>query len=81
MSAIDVDVISVDQIIDILEGDGSEIDVETQEVINGGTRNYNDLTHKPKIEGVELQGDKTFEDLNLASISNSEIEDLLSLSF
>lgn len=31
----------------------------------GGTRNYNDLENKPSIEGVELVGDKTLEELNI----------------
>ena len=81
MSAIDVQVIDPEQIIEILESGSNEVDVETNEVINEGTRNYNDLTNKPQIEGVTLEGDKTFDELNLTSITNSEIEDLLSLSF
>lgn len=31
----------------------------------GGTSNYNDLTNKPSINGVELIGDKTLSDLNI----------------
>lgn len=81
MSAIDVEVISIDQIIEITESEGSEIDIEANEVINEGARNYNDLTNKPRIEGVTLEGDKSFDELNLNAITNSEIEDLLSLSF
>ena len=42
-----------------------------------GTRNYNRLYNKPKIEGVTLEGDKTFEDLNLRSITNAELAELL----
>ena len=45
----------------------------------GGTANYNDLSNKPHIEDVELVGNKTFEDLNLSGLSNSEIENLLTL--
>lgn len=33
----------------------------------GGTTNYNNLSNKPKIENVELTGNKTFEDLGIAS--------------
>jgi len=32
----------------------------------GGTSNYNDLTHKPQINGVVLQGNKSTSDLNIA---------------
>lgn len=82
MSAIDVQIVSTDQIIDITEDGGDhEIDVETNEVIFDETRSYNDLKNRPQIEGVTLEGDKSYADLNLTSISNSEIEDLLTLSF
>lgn len=40
---------------------------------------YGKLTNKPKIEGVTLQGNKTFEDLSLSSLSNLEIENMLSM--
>lgn len=46
---------------------------------SGGVTSYNDLTDKPSIEGVTLIGDKTHEDLNLQRITNTEIEDLLTL--
>ena len=71
MSAIDVEVIGIDQ----------EVEVEAKVSVDGGSKNYNDLLNKPRIEGVELEGDKSFDDLNLNKIPNSEIEELLSLSF
>lgn len=40
---------------------------------------YDALINKPRIEGVVLQGNKTFEDLSLNSLSNVEIENMLSL--
>ena len=42
-------------------------------------KDYNTLVNKPQIEGVILEGNKTFEDLTLVSLSNTEIEDLLTL--
>ena len=33
----------------------------------GGTKNYNDLTNKPKINGVEVSGDKTSTDYKISS--------------
>lgn len=39
--------------------------------------NYNELRNKPQIEGVVLQGNKTFEDLKLIALTNREIEALL----
>lgn len=47
----------------------------------GGISTYLGLSDKPRIEGVILQGNKTFEELNLQRMTNSEIEDLLSNDF
>lgn len=44
---------------------------------SGGVSSYNDLTNKPKIEGVTLQGDKTYEMLNLEYLTNQELEEML----
>lgn len=38
---------------------------------------YNLLNNKPLINSVTLQGDKSFEDLGLESISNIELEEIL----
>lgn len=42
-----------------------------------GADDYDELINKPQIEGVTLEGNKTYEQLNLAKITNSEIENLL----
>lgn len=47
---------------------------KTVEVPVTGSTDYNDLTNKPKINTVELKGDKSFEDLGLQRITNREIE-------
>lgn len=40
----------------------------------GGTSNYNDLANKPRINGVELTGNKTLEDLGIESgITETEL--------
>lgn len=41
------------------------------------TDNYNDLLNKPQIEGNILENDKTYEELGLNKITNSEMEDIL----
>lgn len=38
---------------------------------------YEDLIHKPQINSVELIGNKSFDDLGMAGLSNMEIEELL----
>lgn len=55
-------------------------------VINGNltsspeARNsYPSLYEKPSIEGVTLLGDKTFDELNLTNITNTELEEMLTL--
>lgn len=41
------------------------------------TGNYNNLYNKPRIEGVELEGNKRFEDLGLTGISEQDIDDII----
>ena len=40
---------------------------------------YTTLKNKPKIQNVELNGNKNFEDLGLSKLSNLEIENLLKM--
>lgn len=41
----------------------------------GGVSDYTKLNNKPSINGVELIGNKSNDDLNIRSITNSEIEE------
>lgn len=43
----------------------------------GGTRDYTKLENKPRVNGVELVGDKSDAELLILPISNAEIEQLL----
>lgn len=43
------------------------------------TSNYELLQNKPKIESVELLGNKSFNDLGLSNISNTRLEQLIKL--
>ena len=47
---------------------------------SSGTSDYNLLSNKPSIEGVELRGDKTFPQLGMNPLSIQEIEKILYLS-
>lgn len=49
--------------------DGSPIDAGLIQG-GGGTDDYEDLINRPKIEGTELIGNKTFEDLGVASATD-----------
>ena len=60
---------------DIQTSDG-EIDTDI-EITMGGTNDYNDLMNKPSIEGVELVGDKTLEELGVEALTPQEIDELL----
>lgn len=39
-----------------------------------GTTNYNELTNKPSIEGVTLQGDKSFAQLGMGTVAGDHLE-------
>lgn len=43
------------------------------------TSDYENLRNRPRIEGVELIGDKSFEELNLQRLTNTELENMLTL--
>ena len=75
---IDIDIeINTDSSIDtdIQTSDG-EIDTDI-EISTGGTNDYNELINKPQINGVELVGNKTPEDLDILPLTNAEIDELL----
>lgn len=42
----------------------------------GGTSNYNDLSNKPSINGVSLQGNKTLADLGVDTMAEEKVSDL-----
>lgn len=56
--------------------------IEVEKHLSGGInkataiQDYNFLSNKPKIEGVTLVGDRSFNDLGLLGMSNFDIEDL-----
>lgn len=75
---IDIDIeINTDSSIDtdIQTSDG-EIDTDI-EISTGGTNDYNDLVNKPSIEGVELIGDKTLEELGVEALTPQEIDAII----
>lgn len=53
------------------------LEVEMQEGIPLSNDDYNSLRNKPRIEGVMLEGDKTYEELNMHRLTNIEIENIL----
>ena len=46
-------------------------------VLSSGVLDYNKLINKPQINSVELVNNKSFEDLGLISLTNSEILQIL----
>lgn len=58
-------------------GDNAALNVGATTVVS--VNDYNDLRNKPSIEGVELIGDKSFEELNLQRLTNTELENMLTL--
>ena len=52
--------------------------IDTQIYTPGaGTNDYNDLVNKPSINGVELVGDKTTEELDILPLTNAEIDEFM----
>lgn len=63
-------------------GYGPQIELEIQEVFEGGgsaeeTNDYEKLINKPSINGVTLQGDRSFEDLGVTPLTNMEILEII----
>lgn len=54
-----------------------QADITLPESRAGGTNDYEELINKPKINNVTLIKNKTFSDLGLISLSNMELETLL----
>lgn len=66
--------------LDIILDEQNSIDAEIENsdiVPTGTTTDYEKLNNKPKIEGVELVDNRSFEDLGMKSLTNSELENLL----
>lgn len=60
------------------ENENVEIGIEDSDRVPvGNIGDYNKLANKPKIEGVELKDNKSFEELGLSKISNIQIDELL----
>lgn len=67
-----------EEIVDFTEGDSAEEVNVTEETINiTSPSSYNQLDDKPKINDVELKGNKSFEDLGAESLTNLEIEEII----
>lgn len=63
-----------------VEAQNHEYTVGSEEkVMVSGTSDYEKLKNKPRLNGVELVGDKSFEDVGLVALSNSELEKLLKM--
>lgn len=48
---------------------------------SGGSNDYDALIHKPQINDVTLTGNKTFEELGLRAVTNTEISEIIKSVF
>lgn len=56
----------------------TEMELENSDLVpTGSVGDYKKLENKPRIEGVELEDDKTFKELGLITLTNLEIENLI----
>lgn len=53
-----------------------QVDVGTIAYVSG-TTNYDILSNKPRIENIELKGNKTFVELGLAPVTPQDIDKIL----
>lgn len=62
----------------IIDRFGNDVKIDVEIIGTGppGTTDYLELVNTPQINSVDLIGNKTFIDLGIIGISNSEIEDL-----
>ena len=69
---------SLDEImVEVTEGaKETEVDVNEENLFQMAS-NYDFLSNKPRIEGVELQGNKTLQDLSIEALTNIELERLI----
>lgn len=65
-----------DPIIAEIQQNNMNIDMNNIQKVPTGN-NYNELVNKPQINSVELVGNKSFEDLEIQSLTNLEIENLI----
>lgn len=72
---------SEEELVTVEEDNEEEEVVTVEEDIAGGTNNYNNLNNKPKINNVELVGNKTSKDLKIQdemeSLTNIDIEEII----
>lgn len=62
--------------IELVEEDILTIELDN-DVIEVEVKNYNKLENKPKINNVELVGDKSLDELDIKALSNIDIEDII----
>lgn len=61
---------------DLTMGENQTQDLTFKETIQGGS-DYNMLAHRPSINGVELLGNLTIEDIGEETITNQELMEII----
>lgn len=67
--------------IELEQEDTLNIELIDRNAGGSGTGDYEELVHKPSINGVELVGNKTFEELGREDIANSRIKQIIDTSY
>ena len=74
----DIEVDDADEELAIdVEDEETEQDVEVVEETATWNMDYNSLLNKPKINGIELIGDKPPEELDIMPLTNAEIDEFM----
>ena len=64
-----------------IDSDDISLDFTVDPFVNVATNNYNELINKPQINSVELQGNKSFEELGDHTLTNLEIKTIFDRIF
>lgn len=59
-----------------LESTGSELRASLGSFTQVATGDYNALSNKPRINGIELSGDKTLDQLGVTGLTDEEIDSM-----
>ena len=73
MYEVDIPIVDITPEVEVEVSSDSPIETDTDLGRNDGVKDYTDLSNKPRIESVELVGDKTLEDIGITSPTNAEI--------
>ena len=59
----------------------TDVNGTTEAYLEGGTKDYEELRNIPKLNGVVIRGERTFEDYGEGTLTNAEIKEIVDKQF